>query len=493
MGRVTENVQPNYLTANKPTETQKPQAVSIVPTVPTTVGKDSRVGDLKAQNDFWRNLLDKAFAPFKAFGSEAEVTRVDGKVVIDAKGGDDQIGVKQAQNGDITVTVNGKSQKFTGTEKDNIVIKAGDGNDEIVVDSNVTVNLTLEGNAGDDKITGGAGADKIDGGDGYDYINGFKGKDTLSGGAQNDVIYGGDDDDVLNGGTGDDYLEGSKGKDTLNGEAGKDLLSGGLDDDTINGGADNDTVYAGGGKDKITGGTGDNKVYSQADDTVETSDATKNIKNTVVTVELKGNPGGTSVTVEGSAAFRERMEADLEFLRSSPNGRQMLTAFDDAKAKSNVSVKIVEISDDNAYADWENRTQPRRPQPFLDQATGKTGTPNNVTISMNPSLMLATENPDGSVTEFPPSVVLFHEMAHGYDMTHGTLRITDYQGTDPSDQGISDSERVAVGLPIDGDKNPQTAEKTDDANHPYNLTENGLRDEMRLERRKHYAARAIRV
>lgn len=493
MGKVTENVQPNFTTTNQPTETKKPQDVSIVPIVPTTAGNDSLVGDLRNQGDFWRNLLDKALSPFKTFGSEAQVTRVDGKVIIDAGDGDDQIGVKQAQNGDVTVTVNGKSQTFTGAEKDNIVIKAGDGNDEILVDSNVTVNLTLEGGKGDDKITGGAGDDKIDGGDGYDYLNGFKGKDTINGGADNDVIYGGDDDDVLNGGTGDDYLEGGKGKDTLSGDAGKDLLSGGLDDDTLNGGADNDTLYAGGGKDKLNGGTGDNKVYSQTDDTVEASDAKKNIKNTVVTVELKGNPGGTSINIQGSDAFRERMEADLEFLRSSPNGRAMLTAFDDAKTKSNVSVTIVEISDDNAYADWENRTKPTRPQPFLDQATGKTGTPNNVTISMNPSLMLATENPDGSVTEFPPSVVLFHEMAHGYDMTHGTLRITDYQGTDPSDQGISDSERVAVGLPIDGDKNTRTAEKTDDANHPYNLTENGLRDEMRLERRKHYAARAIRV
>lgn len=493
MGKVTENTQPNFLTANKPLETKKPQDVSIVPIVPTTAGNASRVGDLKNQGEFWKNLLDKAIAPFKAFGSEAEVTRTGGKVIIDAKDGDDQIGVKQAKNGDVTITVNGKSQTFTGAEKDNIVIKAGDGNDEIVVDSNVTVNLTLEGNAGDDKITGGAGADNIDGGDGYDYINGFKGKDTLNGGAQNDVIYGGDDDDVLTGGTGDDYLEGGKGKDNLSGEAGKDLLSGGLDDDTINGGADNDTVYAGGGKDKITGGAGNNKIYSQTEDTVEASDSKKGIKNTVVTVELKGNPGGTSVTVQGSDAFRERIEADLEFLRSSPNGRAMLTAFDDAKAKSNVSVKIVEISDDNAYADWENRTKPTKPQPFLDQATGKTGTPNNVTISMNPSLMLATENPDGSVTEFPPSVVMFHEMAHGYDMTHGTLRITDYQGNDPSDQGISDSERVAVGLPIDGDKDTKTAEKTDDANHPYKLTENGLRDEMGLARRKHYAAKAIRV
>lgn len=365
MGKVNENVIPSFLKANKPAEPETPPKQSSI-NVDTKTANDSLIGDLLNQANFLKNSLLKSFMPKAVLGNEAEVTKVDGKVVIDAKGGNDKIGVKQAKNGDVTVSVNGASQTFTGTEKDNLVIKAGDGDDTILVDSNVTVNLTLEGNAGNDKLTGGAGADKIDGGDGFDYVNGFKGKDVLSGGADDDVIYGGDDDDTLNGGGGDDYLEGSKGKDVLNGDAGKNVLSGGLDDDTINGGENDDTIYAGNGKDKITGGAGDNKIYSQTDDTVEASNSAKNIKNTVVNVELKGNPGGTSVSVEGSDAFKERIEADLEFLRSSPNGRQMLAGFDEAKAKSKVNVKIVEISDDNAYADWENRTKPSNPQPFLD-------------------------------------------------------------------------------------------------------------------------------
>ena len=58
-----------------------------------------------------------------------------------------------------------------------------------------------------------------------------------------------------------------------------------------------------------------------------------------------------------------------------------------------------------------------------------------------------------------------------------------------NDRGINlrVGERVAVGLPIDNDNNPKTAERTDDANHPDELTENALREEMNLQLRNSYA------
>lgn len=530
MAKIENNNFVGHLSNFQPeTEVAKPQT-AIPAEIPVDNNNDkSKSGDAAFRGDLFKSNLSAALPkpakPPEPLAGEATVTRVNGTIVIDAGAGDDKIGLTQNSKGEITVSVNGKKQTFGGTDKDNLVIRAGDGNDEITVDKNVTVKLVLEGGNGNDRIRGGsgndtirggdgrdkieagAGDDDVDGGAGDDYINGSTGNDKLAGGADNDVIYGGDGNDAIRGNEGNDYLEGSKGDDTLEGEAGRDILSGGIGNDKLKGGDDDDTFYAGQGKDNIEGGKGNNKVYAQADDTVQASDDKNGIKNTVVIVELKNNPGGLSVSIDPNASpeFRERIEADLEMLRSSPNGRKMLEGFDQAYSDSRsnlagvpvigklfsqgVKVEIQEISDDNAYADWENRTKPGKPQPFFDPLTNKRGTPNNVTISMNPSLMLETTNSDKSVTEFPPSVVLFHEMAHGYDMTHGTLRNDVYNGSATADRGIRDSERVAVGLPIDGDKNAKTPEARDDANHPYELTENGLRDEMGLPRRPEYAGR----
>lgn len=74
-------------------------------------------------------------------------------------------------------------------------------------------------------------------------------------------------------------------------------------------------------------------------------------------------------------------------------------------------------------------------------------------------------------------------MAHAYDYTHGTLANGVYDGVDKDDaknpvlDDVNNAERVAVGLPIDHDNNPKTAEQTD-ANHPQALTENALRKEL---------------
>jgi hypothetical protein len=83
----------------------------------------------------------------------------------------------------------------------------------------------------------------------------------------------------------------------------------------------------------------------------------------------------------------------------------------------------------------------------------------------------------------PPAVVLYHELAHIYDHFHATMAAGTYEGAD--NQGVPNRERVAVGLPIDhdGDRSTLTAL---DPEHPYALTENGLRDEFGLPRRSRY-------
>jgi len=459
-----------------------------------------KLSDLKTFGSRIKDKITDLFGgknPAQVFSKEATVTRTGGQVIIDAGAGDDQIGVSQdAKTGNITVSVNGESQTFSGRDRNNLVIRAGEGNDNIWVDENMTVNLRLEGGDGDDFIRGGGGHDKIEGGQGNDrlhgaggndYINGSVGDDIIYGDDGNDTVYGGDGNDEIYGNNGDDYLEGSRGNDTINGNDGNDTISGGIGDDTLYGNYGDDAIYTGQGTDIANGDDGNNKIYAQTGDTVQKNEG--GINNTVVTVELKGNPGGTGVMVTGSDEFRERVEADLEMLRSSPVGRQMLTGFDDAQKSDSVTVTIQELpNENNGYADWQNRLNPTAPQPDMDPTTGALGTPNSATISYNPQFAPTFEFTDGTEAYTPPVTVLYHEMGHAYDYTHGTFRAEPYNGTDTNDSGINlrVGERVAVGLPIDNDNDPRTAERTDDANHPDELTENALREEMNLQLRTSY-------
>lgn len=498
-------------------------------------GATSKLGELfNKAAQFKQGILNKLQAAMD-FSKEATVTKTGDKVTIDAGAGDDKIKVSQdAKSGDITVDVNGKTQTFSGKDKDNLVIKAGDGNDTVTVEKGITVMLQLEGgngndtitvdknvtarqkiqgNDGDDVITGGSGDDKIeagadndtvDGGDGDDYINGSKGEDKLSGGKGNDVIYGGDDADTIDGGDGDDYLEGSKGNDTISGGKGKDVLSGGIGDDILKGGDGDDVLYAGQGKDKLYGEKGNNRIFSQKDDTDDSKE--KGVKNSVVIVELKGNPGGTGVSIVGTDEFKERVEADLEMLRSTPKGREMLQSYDDANnattvkdASGNITKKGVtvtikeETSPVNMRTTFDTAGVDPRLKPVYDskgKITGyNKGDAGDATIYYSTDIMLKVKNADNSIVDFLPSVSLFHEMGHAYDFTHGTLRDGVYTGKDKIDaknSDLSNAERVATGLKMDIDDDPKTAEKLDSINHPDNLTENALRAEMNRNKREHY-------
>jgi hypothetical protein len=50
---------------------------------------------------------------------------------------------------------------------------------------------------------------------------------------------------------------------------------------------------------------------------------------------------------------------------------------------------------------------------------------------------------------------------------------------------VPNRERAAAGLPIDHDDNPATADRID-PDHPYELTENGLREELGVPHRPRY-------
>ena len=93
--------------------------------------------------------------------------------------------------------VNKGTFSFTGS----IIVHAGSGNDNVSIDSAITRDTFIFGEAGNDTLSGGGGSDVIVGGDGNDKISGNNGRDLLFGSNGSDSLSGGNDDDILDGGT----------------------------------------------------------------------------------------------------------------------------------------------------------------------------------------------------------------------------------------------------------------------------------------------------
>jgi Ca2+-binding RTX toxin-like protein len=130
---------------------------------------------------------------------------------------------------------------------------------------------TITGRDGRDYIAGGGtGLQTLTGLGGDDALfagNGYwpGGQATISGGDGNDSIGGEDYNDTLSGGSGDDYITGGGGDDTISGGDGNDQLDGVTGRDTVNGDAGNDYITATDGEaDTIDGGADTDTAYYDA-------------------------------------------------------------------------------------------------------------------------------------------------------------------------------------------------------------------------------------
>lgn len=102
-------------------------------------------------------------------------------------------------------------------------VRAGDGDNEILISDNSGYTLNLSGGndyvqssgSGPINVSAGMGSDVIVGGSGDDTQRGNLGSDNLLGGAGNDNLLGGKGADVLVGGPGDDTMKGGPGSDTF--------------------------------------------------------------------------------------------------------------------------------------------------------------------------------------------------------------------------------------------------------------------------------------
>jgi hypothetical protein len=153
-------------------------------------------------------------------------------------------------------------------------------------------------------------------------------------------------------------------------------------------------------------------------------------------------------------------------LAASPTGQRMLAAVD--------GEAIVILEDTASSASMTT----------LDRPDG--GRLTVFTLTYDPSRGVAADHS-------PPIIGLFHELAHVYGFTHDAATGRHDDPDDPDrvlgpDGTLIDTpndERTAVGLPIDHDGDPATPNRID-PNHPFELTENALRDEMGRPRRERY-------
>jgi Ca2+-binding RTX toxin-like protein len=128
-------------------------------------------------------------------------------VIFNASASADTIFVAP-NGGDVVVVGSNGSLDINGVE--NLVIKAGAGDDTITASNGLSTltALTIDGGSGNDTITGGDGNDTLIGGDGDDVVNGGRGNDIALLGSGNDQF-------IWNPGDGSDIVEGQSGFDTL--------------------------------------------------------------------------------------------------------------------------------------------------------------------------------------------------------------------------------------------------------------------------------------
>ena len=401
------------------------------------------------------------------------------QVVFTTGTGDDNVGVSQRDDGTLDVSVNGESYEVRLAEGQELTLRTGAGNDTIQVAPNVQVNvvvdagdgnndLNVEGD-GDNRISTGGGDDTIRAtGSGRNDIHTIGGTNEIFGGSGVNVIYGGDGSDTIHAGSGTNYIEGGRGDDVIHGGGTFDILSAGGGDDVVNVGDGRTTVYAGLGSDTIEGAHAQTTVYSQVGDIVN---AATGARPTVVNVEIDNTVGDRGVRVQGSEAFVQRMQSELDFLRASPNGQQMMAEFDKAAEAKGNTVTIQELSnEDNGYAQTFSND--------ADIVNGRPGAGGDVTISYNPSFHMDA---------FPaPSVVLYHEMSHAYNGVNGSFLQGTYRGTGPDSGRVPNAERQAVGLETSA--TPYDFDGSGAITHnPIHLTENGIRRELGMPDRPSYA------
>lgn len=197
--------------------------------------------------------IKKDFVAGQSSDGATQVTDVFSRIrsrtlILMGTAGNDVVGVG-LRKGYYYAGMSDQQVRYSATLIDAVAVKAGDGNDRVVINDDIPHAYveggygkdtligsggadTLYGNASIDLIYGNGGDDLLVGENGNDLVYGGDGNDRLYGGAGNDTVYGQGGNDRIWGGVGDDLLYGEKGRDYINGEQGADLVNGGPHTDT---------------------------------------------------------------------------------------------------------------------------------------------------------------------------------------------------------------------------------------------------------------------
>lgn len=353
----------------------------------------SRAADPRASSEAPKQLADEVSGLRNAAHSHSARAFGDSDTaahhVIEARATGSNIRVSPGSSGGLSVNVDGRIQQLDKKQADRLVIRGGDGDDTITVDESVKRSITIEGGKGADILTGGSGNDMIVGGEGADTIDGRKGRDYIDGGRDGDTISGG------------------AGNDTVIGGRGADTLSGGTGRNTLVGGEGQDTFVAGAGADRAIGERADNKPegWSKAGgDRVSVVD---------VSSDTEATQPGHSINIQGDVAFKAKVNRDLDVLRSTQTGRELLSELDTAAAAGKpVSIAFTEGDAGTTGADPRSRAGM-----IKDDRTANTGIGSDVTY--DPSDARYGTRTDG-FHRTPPSVKLFHELVHAHHNAQGT-------------------------------------------------------------------------
>src|SRR3989344_1335964 len=420
---------------------------------------------------------------------------------IDTADGADDIHIRKGERGQLNAVINGKSYLLPAANSDAtaIAIRANKGDDTVRIDPDVMAYTLIHGGEGNDHIQTGGGKSQVYGGAGNDiiqlgsassYASGDDGDDTMMGGTGNNTMYGGNGNDRMYAGYGPDsktsYMDGGNDDDLMHGGSGHNIMHGGKGDDQINA-YGRSHIYTGRGQDSVYSNSSDDVVYGKRSDHLGLPFGFKFIE----TVPLPENAGRKAIDIEGSPAFKQRVEDDLEFYRGSPNSQHMLNELDAAAERSGAKVTIMQdIADAHIVVPPEGVPLEEWQDPTIirDGVRGAGTTESFVTY--NP--VIPREASDESRVFLPTTTTLYHELGHAYNAATGStfLGNTEIIRPDGTRTQEPNDERQVVGLetaspPFDFDNDPATAPTT---SNPYPLTENALREEMGLPLRKSYGS-----
>ncbi|MBV1854617.1 M91 family zinc metallopeptidase [Catellatospora tritici] len=445
---------------------------------------------LDAATDALRWLAEPSTGVVGADLVEPRALHAPGLTVVRTGTADDTVTVT-VENGQVVVRADDRAIAVLDPARDHgrIVLRTGAGDDRVNVDPAVPLPVTVLAGAGADLVDGG---DVLVGGAGRDTLLAGRHDSLLLGGGARDYLQGDSGDDLLDGGDGDDTVYGLDGGDTLRGGTGHDHLDGGRGADDLRGEADPDTLAPGEGADMASGGSATDLGYLDSTDTTggprtqtgpgsgPSLDGSSDVEKVHRRTEpVEGDPG-ERIRIEGSPRFQARVESDLDLLRGSPLGREMLAELDRAVAGQATGRHV---------SGWWPGLAPPVPEPGVLTIHELPPGTDNAYASVEDGRHVvgydtSFDGLGGTVAggDATPVAVLYHEFAHVWDHAHGYGYPYGHHADDVMWDGtqmvpVPAAERVAVGLPVDDDGDPTTADRLD-PRHPYALTENALRAEL---------------